>query len=247
ITENHRRLIILREKRDHGSLELLLEKHAFRVHHVPVFKYDFVFPSKLPPDSRALLFSSRAGVRAVASLVSQMDNLHCVVIGEETQNALCAAGFQGHIERFLTIGAFLNYLSQKKRKEMKSIHYYRGDVIKNPNLGQMISELGYGYSETIVYKTSLIKKIPQDIRALIQDAKQGMGYVALSPRGMGHWDDLIFFDCLAHLYRKGHLFCLSKDVASRSKIMPQSSITVPSEPTTTSLIASIEAYYKRSP
>jgi uroporphyrinogen-III synthase len=176
-----------------------------------------------------------------------MENAHCFVIGEETQNALRASGFQGDIERFLTIQAFLTHLAQTKRKDVKAVHYYRGEVVKNPNLDQHISALGLGYSEQIVYKTDLIKKIPESILALMKESKRSLGYVAVSERAMRHWDNLIFYHCLVPSYRKGHLFCLSKDVACGSRVMPQSSTTVPLEPTTTSLIACIQSYYKYSP
>lgn len=251
VTEDYQKLIILREHRDYGTLDRLLEKKWFRPYYVPVVQYQLLFPANPPSPYSALLFSSRAGVRAVSSLVRFIEKAHCFVIGEETQNALYAAGFQGTMERFLTIEAFLHHLADNNRKDIKAIHYYRGDVVKNPSLGRDIAQLGLAYGEQIVYKTSLIPEIPSSIRAVMQELscspKALMGYVALSSRGMGHWDDLIFYHGLAPLYRKGHLFCLSKDIAQRSKIMPQSSITVPLEPTTTSLIACIESYYKRSP
>jgi uroporphyrinogen-III synthase len=247
MTEDYQSLIILREKRDYGALDGILEKKFFRLYHVPVFHYEFLSPLKRPPASSALLFSSRAGVRAVSPLLRQMENAHCFVIGEETQNALRASGFQGDIERFLTIQAFLTHLAQTKRKDVKAVHYYRGEVVKNPNLDQHISALGLGYSEQIVYKTDLIKQIPESILALMKESKRSLGYVAVSERAMRHWDNLIFYHCLVPSYRKGHLFCLSKDVACGSRVMPQSSTTVPLEPTTTSLIACIQSYYKYSP
>ena len=247
MTEDYQPLIILREKRDYGALDGILEKKFFRLYHVPVFNYEFFPPLKPPSSFSVLLFSSRAGVRAVSPLLRYMEKAHCFVIGEETQNALRACGFQGKIERFLTIQAFLEHLAQTKRKDIKAVHYYRGEVIKNPNLSQDLSVLGFGYSEEIVYKTALIREIPESILGLMKESRRPLGYVALSERSMRHWDDLIFYHCLAPSYRKGHLFCLSKDVACGSRVMPQSSTTVPSEPTTTSLIACIQSYYKYSP
>jgi uroporphyrinogen-III synthase len=247
MTEDYQPLIILREKRDYGALEGILEKKFFRLYHVPVFHYEFLSPLKRPPASSALLFSSRAGVRPVSSLLRQMENAHCFVIGEDTQNALRAAGFSGKIERFLTIQDFLAHLVQTKRKDIKAVHYYRGEVVKNPNINQHISALGLGYSEDIVYKTGLIKEIPESILALMKESRRPLGYVAVSERAMRHWDNLIFYHCLVPSYRKGRLFCLSKDVACGSRVMQQSSTTVPLEPTTTSLIACIQSYYKYSP
>lgn len=247
MTEDYQSLIILREKRDYGALDGILEKKFFRLYHVPVFNYEFSPPLKRPAASSALLFSSRAGVRAASVLLRQMEKAHCFVIGEDTQNALRASGFQGKIERFLTIQDFLEHWVQTKRKDIKAVHYYRGEVVKNPNLNQQLSALGLGYSEEIVYKTGLIKEIPESILALMKESKRSLGYVAVSERSMRHWDNLIFYHCLVPLYRKGHLFCLSKDVACGSRVMPQSSTTVPLEPTTTSLIACIQSYYKYSP
>jgi uroporphyrinogen-III synthase len=245
MTAGHQRLILLREERDYGSLELLLEKSLFRLHHVPVFTYQFTRHVTRPSSSSVILFSSRAGVRALSSRMRDQEKGHCFVIGEETQNALRATGFQGKIERFLTIQALLDHLSGPKQRSVKAIHYYRGDVVKNPDLGHHVRALGIDYTEEIVYKTQLVKEIPESIRVMIQDAKCPIGYIAVSARGMSHWDDLVFYHCLANLYRQGHLFCLSKDVASGSRIMPHSSITVPQEPSTTSLIESIQSYYKR--
>jgi uroporphyrinogen-III synthase len=247
MTEDYQSLIILREKRDYGALDRILEKKFFRLYYVPVFSYEFFPPLKRPSASSALLFSSRAGVRAVSPFLRHMEKAHCFVIGEDTQNALRSSGFQGKIERFLTIQDFLAHLIQTQRKDIKAVHYYRGEVVKNPNLNQHLSALGLGYNEEIVYKTGLMKEIPESIMALMRESRRPLGYVAVSERGMRHWDDLIFYHCLAPLYRKGHLFCLSKDVACGSRVMPQSSVTVPLEPTTTSLIACIQSFYKYSP
>ncbi|MFM7621366.1 MAG: hypothetical protein ACKO57_00090, partial [Alphaproteobacteria bacterium] len=88
MTEEYQKLVIFREHRDYGTLERLLEKKRFRLYYVPVVQYQFILPSKHPSSASSLLFSSRAAVRAVSSSVSQMEKVHCVVIGEETQNAL---------------------------------------------------------------------------------------------------------------------------------------------------------------
>ena len=245
MTEDNQRLVILREKRDYGVLDLFLEKKFFPLYYAPIFNYEFMVPAKRPSSSSALLFSSRAGVRAVSSVMRQMEKAHCFVIGEETQNALRSIGFQGKIECFLTIQDFLDHLVRTKRKDVRSLHYYRGDVVKMPNLGNHLFVLGIKYSEDIVYKTSLVQKIPQDICDLMKASRHSIGYLAFSERGMRHWENLIFSHALVPFYSKGHLFCLSRDVASGSGIMPQSSISVPLEPTTTSLIACLESYYER--
>jgi uroporphyrinogen-III synthase len=247
MTEANPRLVILREKRDYGALDLFLEKKFFPLYYAPIFNYEFVVPTKRPSSSSVLLFSSRAGVRAVSSVIRQMEKAHCFVIGEETQNALRASGFQGKIECFLTIQDFLDHLVRTKRKDVRAVHYYRGDVVKMPNLGNHLFVLGIKYSEDIVYKTSLVQKIPQEICGLIKESRYSIGYLAFSQRGITQWDHLIFSHGLAPFYSKGHLFCLSKDVASGSGIMPESSTTVPLEPTTTSLIACIQSYYQSSP
>jgi hypothetical protein len=247
MTEANLRLVILREKRDYGVLDLFLEKKFSPLYYAPIFNYEFVVPKKRPSSSSALLFSSRAGVRAVSPVMRQMEKAHCFVIGEETQNALRASGFQGKIECFLTIQDFLDHLVQTKRKDVRAIHYYRGDVVKMPNLGNHLFVLGVKYSEDIVYKTNLVQEIPESVCQLMKGPDHSIGYVSFSQRGMTHWDSLVFSHGLVRFYAKGHLFCLSKDVASGSGIMPESSTTVPLEPTTTSLIACIQSYHKSSP
>ena len=101
--EDYQPLIILREKRYHGALDETLQKKFFRLHYVPVFNYELFPPLKRPSSSSALLFSSRAGVRAVSAFLRQMEKAHCFVIGEETQNALRASGFQGKIDEYRSL------------------------------------------------------------------------------------------------------------------------------------------------
>ena len=239
-------IVILRQSREYGVLELKLKSRGFDIYNAPLFKYNFLplKDIKKPQPKSVIIISSRAAAWCIRQLVTQLSNQTFFIIGSETILELESAGQIKNIKQFLHMRQLMDYL-ETKPDDIKSIHYYRGDKIKNMDFPDFVTSLNIQYNEQIVYTTSYIYTVDNNIKNAMKDPNP-VGYVALSSLGAQHWEEMMFSHCLSNFYCKGLLFCLSKDIATATKIMPKSLIHIAPQPTTESLLELIINHYAKN-